>query len=79
MDSFDPDEQAILRLMHENMRDWDEVNLINTDQLRKKFQEADPYNTQIMNLREVNILYLFYSLQNGILKKSCSFLSRSKT
>ena len=53
LDNFDPDEQAILRLMHENMRDWDQVNLINTDQLRRKFQEIDPHGTNILTLREV--------------------------
>jgi hypothetical protein len=51
---YDPDEQAILRLMHENMRDWDQVNLIDCDNLRKKFYEIDPYNRYILTQREVN-------------------------
>lgn len=61
-DGYDPDEQAILRQMHENMRDWDQVNLINCDQLRKKFYEVDPYNRYILTQREViykQILTLF--------------------
>ena len=58
LDNFDPDEQAILRLMHENMRDWDQVNLINTDQLRRKFQEIDPHATHILTLREVSDHFL---------------------
>ena len=57
-DKYDPDEQAILRLMHENMRDWDQVNLINIDNLRKKFYEVDPYNRYILTMREVNKLLL---------------------
>lgn len=52
-DSFDPDEQAILRLMHENMREWDQVNLIDTDNLRRKLYEIDPYNRYILTQREV--------------------------
>lgn len=52
-DGYDPDEQAILRLMHENMRDWDQVNLIDCDNLRKKFYEIDPYNRYILTQREV--------------------------
>jgi hypothetical protein len=52
---YDPDEQAILRLMHENMRDWDQINLIDCDNLRKKFYEIDPYNRYILTQREVNI------------------------
>jgi hypothetical protein len=52
-DAYDPDEQAILRLMHENMRDWDQVNLIDCDNLRKKFYEIDPYNRYILTQREV--------------------------
>ena len=50
---FDPDEQAILRLMHENMREWETVNLIDIDSLRKKFYESDPYNRYILTMREV--------------------------
>lgn len=53
VEKYDPDEQAILRLMHENMRDWDQVNLIDTDNLRKKFYEIDPYNRYILTQREV--------------------------
>jgi hypothetical protein len=53
-DNYDPDEQAILRLMHENMRDWDMVNLININALRKSFYEYDPYNRYILQQREVN-------------------------
>lgn len=52
-ENYDPDEQAILHQMHENMRDWDQVNLINCDQLRKKFYEIDPYNRYILTQREV--------------------------
>ena len=54
-DNYDPDEQAILRLMHENMRDWDMVNLIDIDRLRKQFYEKDPYNRYILLQREVNL------------------------
>lgn len=57
-DNYDPDEQAILRQMHENMRDWDQVNLINCDQLRKKFYEIDPYNRYILTQREVCLFFL---------------------
>ena len=53
IEKYDPDEQAILRLMHENMRDWDQVNLIDTDNLRRKFYEIDPYNRYILTQREV--------------------------
>ncbi|RNA12309.1 hypothetical protein BpHYR1_016564 [Brachionus plicatilis] len=53
VEKYDPDEQAILRLMHENMRDWDQVNLIDTDNLRKKFYEIDPYNRYILTQREI--------------------------
>ena len=52
-EKYDPDEQAILRLMHENMREWDQVNLINCDNLRRKFYEIDPYNRYILTQREV--------------------------
>ena len=52
-DTFDPDEQAILRLMHENMREWDQVNLIDCDNLRRKFYDIDPYNRYIIPQREV--------------------------
>lgn len=52
-EAYDPDEQAILRLMHENMREWDQINLINCDNLRKKFYEIDPYNRYILTQREV--------------------------
>ncbi|CAF0759039.1 unnamed protein product [Brachionus calyciflorus] len=53
VDKYDPDEQAILRLMHENMRDWDQVNLLDTDNLRRKFYEIDPYNRYILTQREI--------------------------
>lgn len=53
-EAYDPDEQAILRQMHENMRDWDQVNLINCDNLRKRFYEVDPYNRYILTQREVS-------------------------
>lgn len=52
-DKFDPDEQAILRLMHENTRDWDQINLIDIDNLRRKFYEVDPYNRYVLLQREV--------------------------
>lgn len=52
-EKYDPDEQAILRLMHENMREWDQVNLIDCDNLRRKFYEIDPYNRYILTQREV--------------------------
>jgi hypothetical protein len=52
---YDPDEQAILRLMHENMREWDQVNLINIDNLRAKFNEVDYRQTQILGQGEVII------------------------
>jgi hypothetical protein len=55
-EKYDPDEQAILRLMHENMRDWDQVNLIDCDNLRKKFYEIDPYNRYILTQREVSLI-----------------------
>jgi len=53
--TYDPDEQAILRLMHENMREWDQVNLINIDNLRAKFNEVDFRQTQILGQSEVKI------------------------
>ena len=59
-DSYDPDEQAILRLMHENMREWDQVNLINTEKLRTKFYEIDPYNRYILSQREVNTIFCIF-------------------
>ncbi len=59
-EKFDPDEQAILRLMHENMREWDQVNLIDIDNLRKKFYEVDPYNRYILTIREVFIHSSFF-------------------
>ena len=52
-DVYDPDEQAILRLMHENMREWDQINLINVDNLRKKFYEIDFNHSQILGQSEV--------------------------
>lgn len=76
-DPFDPDEQAILRLMHENMREWDTVNLINCDNLRKKFYEIDPYNRYILTQREIeDVLYrervpIQRSLIYQILEKYC--------
>jgi hypothetical protein len=76
-DVYDPDEQAILRQMHENMRDWDQVNLINCDQLRKKFYEIDPYNHYILTQREIedvvykNRIPIQRSLIFQILEKYC--------
>jgi hypothetical protein len=43
--------------MHENMRDWDMVNLININALRKSFYEYDPYNRYILQQREVNFIF----------------------
>ena len=60
---YDPDEQAILRLMHENMREWDQVNLIDCDNLRKKFYEIDPYNRYILTQREV--IFIFWTELNS--------------
>lgn len=76
-DKYDPDEQAILRLMHENMRDWDQINLIDCDNLRKKFYEIDPYNRYILTQREIeDVLYknripIQRSLVFQILEKYC--------
>lgn len=50
---YDPDEQAILRLMHENMREWDQVNLIDCDNLRRKFYEVDRNNRYTLSQSEV--------------------------
>jgi hypothetical protein len=48
--------------MHENMREWDQVNLINTEKLRTKFYEIDPYNRYILSQREVYIIVSYYKL-----------------
>ena len=47
--------------MHENMREWDTVNLINCDNLRRKFYEIDPYNRYILTQREVFFFQFFYT------------------
>ena len=52
---YDPDEQAILRLMHENMREWDQINLVNCDHLRRKFYQADRNQSYILSQSEVSI------------------------
>ena len=76
-ETYDPDEQAILIQMHENMRDWDQVNLINCDQLRKKFYEVDPYNRYILTQREIedvvykNRIPIQRSLIFQVLEKYC--------
>jgi hypothetical protein len=54
VEKYDPDEQAILRLMHENMREWDQVNLIDCNTLRRKLADVDMYRTYILTLREVD-------------------------
>lgn len=80
-DQYDPDEQAILRLMHENMREWDQVNLIDIDQLKRKFYEVDPYNRYILTMREFeDVLYknripIQRSLIFKILEKYCKVSS----
>jgi hypothetical protein len=74
---YDPDEQAILRLMHENMREWDQVNLINTENLRQKFFEADRKKNYIMSQGEIedvcyrNRIPIQRSLTFQILEKYC--------
>lgn len=74
---YDPDEQAILRLMHENMREWDQVNLIDCDNLRRKFYEADRNNRYILSQSEIedvcyrNRVPIQRSLTFQILEKYC--------
>lgn len=74
---YDPDEQAILRLMHENMREWDQINLINTENLRHKFFDADRRKNYIMSQGEIedvcyrNRIPIQRSLTFQILEKYC--------
>jgi hypothetical protein len=52
-DQFDPDEQAIIRLMHENTKDWDKSSSIDCDGLRKQFYELDYNKRYIFSQRQV--------------------------
>ncbi len=52
---YDPDEQAILRLMHENMKDWDKTNFIDTDNLRKQYYEIDTQKRFTLTQRQVRL------------------------
>lgn len=78
---YDPDEQAILRLMHENMREWDQINLFNNENLRMKFFEADPNQSYIFNQSQIeDVLYrnripIQRSLIYQILEKYCKISS----
>lgn len=74
---YDPDEQAILRLMHENMREWDQINLVNCDHLRRKFYQADRNQSYILSQSEIedvcyrNRVPIQRSLTFQILEKYC--------
>jgi hypothetical protein len=54
---FDPDEQAILRLLHENTKDWDKANLIDCDNLRRQFYELDYAKRYVLPQSQVIRIY----------------------
>jgi len=56
--SYDPDEQAILHLMHENMKDWNKSVKLDTDKLRKEFYEIDYMKKFVLNQKQIeDVLY----------------------
>lgn len=52
-ENYDPDEQAILRLLHENMRDWDRTRRIDVESLRKQFYDIDYMKKYTLTQRQV--------------------------
>ena len=44
--------------MHENLRDFDQVNLIDCEQLKKKLHEADIYNKGVLS--QIEVIYIYF-------------------